>query len=199
MGNTTTVLEKAIADLRALIEEASRRGLPDANAAALATSGKSGRPSVRVVYVQSAETGGVVFFANSRSGKGKQLEENPRAAVCFFWPGMQYQVVLEGDVEMLSEADSTAYWQKCPREAQLGAWASEQTEPLHDRNQLKNQLAQFKKEFDFERAPRPDHWRAYRIHPNRIEFWPSGWHRLRARTKYQKQPDGEWTEQIENP
>ena len=199
MENMTTQIEKVMAELRTLIDEVLRRGLPDANSAALATTNKSGQPSVRVVYIQSVETSGLVFFANSRSGKGLQLEQNPQAAVCFYWPGLQHQVTLEGDVEMLSDADSSAYWSKRPREAQLGAWASEQAEPVQDKGQRKAQLSKLKKEFSFENAPRPVHWRAYRIHPTRIEFWPSGWGRLRARTLYQKRPDGTWTEQMENP
>ena len=199
MNTRTGIYEKAISDLQRLMEEARKRGLSEPDSAAFATSDKSGFPSVRMVYIQSVELRGLLIFINMLSGKGQQIQNNPRASVCFFWPGLQYQVIVDGAVEVLSEADSDLYWRKRPRDSQLGAWASEQSEKLQDKGALKKNLAAYKKLFDYKSADRPTNWRALQIRPQRIEFWKTGWNRLAARTRYQVQPNGEWTEQIENP
>lgn len=190
---------KGLSELSALVEEASRRGIADAHSAALATADKDGKPSVRTVYITAFEDGGVVFFVNSQSGKGRQLAVNPQAALCFFWPGLQKQVLLDGKVEIMSEADSDTYWKRRSRESQLGAWASEQSKPLVDKEQLKTGLGNFKSHFDYRQAPRHEHWRAYLLRPDRIELWSTGWQRLLARTRYERDPSGNWTEFVENP
>jgi pyridoxamine 5'-phosphate oxidase len=199
MDNPTGPYDKAILELQQLLTEAGKRGLPEHGAATLATADKAGHPSARVVYVISVEVDGLVIFANLRSGKGQQMQDNPHVAVCFFWPELHSQVVVEGEVDILSEADSDTYWKKRTRESQLGAWVSEQSEAPVSSRELQEKLTQAKAEFSFEQAPRPPHWRAFLVRPARIEFWKTGWHRLLARTKFQKQPGGEWTEERENP
>jgi pyridoxamine 5'-phosphate oxidase len=199
MDKPSTPYDKAIRELQQLMEEAGRRGLPEPSTATLATADASGRPSARVIYVLSIGRDGLVFFANQRSGKGQQMQSNPRVAVCFFWPTLQSQVIVEGSVELLSETDSDNYWGMRTRESQLGAWVSDQAGAAQGSQALKARLAQAKADFSFEQAPRPPSWRAYLIHPARIEFWKTGWQRVLARTKYQQQPGGEWTEEVENP
>lgn len=190
---------KGLSELRALVEEASRRGIADAHSTALATADQNGKPSVRTVYATSFEDHGVVFFVNSQSGKGLQLAANPQAALCFFWPGLQKQVLLDGRVEMLSEADSDIHWKRRSRESQLGARASEQSKPLKDKDRLKTRLGNFKSHFDYRQAPRHEDWRAYILRPDRIEFWDTGWQRLLARTRYERDQRGAWSEFVENP
>jgi pyridoxamine 5'-phosphate oxidase len=199
MNKNNRLLNQAMDEIKSLIAEAERRGLADATGASLATADADGKPSVRIVYVQQVEPDGLVFFANIHSGKGQQIQQNPRVAICFFWAGLQRQVIVEGRVSILPEAESDVYWRKRPRESQLAAWASEQSEPLGSEENLKEKLAHFKKAFDFESAPRPPHWRAFNVLPERVEFWRTGWKQLRARTRYEKQPDGGWTSEQENP
>jgi pyridoxamine 5'-phosphate oxidase len=199
MSTTEKLLHQAMDEIKALIQEAERRDIPDANGASLATADSSGKPSVRIVYVQQVDPDGLVFFANIQSGKGQQIQQNPHVAICFFWPALQRQVIVEGPVNILPEAESDVYWRKRPRESQLAAWASEQSEPLSGKGDLGEKLAHYKKEFNFESAPRPPNWRAFCVQPARLEFWRTGWHQLRARTKYEKNADGEWTTEIENP
>lgn len=199
MGNASDIPGKALAELRKLLKEAARRGLKETDCAALATAGRDGRPSVRTVYITGVEDDGVVFFANLHSGKGRQLTENPYAGVCFFWPELQKQVVVDGEVGVLSEPDSDTYWRLRPRSAQLGAWASDQAAPPKSRGELKEELVRYKRDYSFEQAPRPTDWRAWRIRPHRIEFWDTGWQRLLNRTLYRKDANGIWIEESKNP
>jgi pyridoxamine 5'-phosphate oxidase len=199
MSGATDIRDKAMVELRALLKEATRRGLKEADCAALATAGRDSRPSVRTIYVAAIEDAGIVFFANALSGKARQLGENPYAGLCFFWPSLKKQVVFDGEAEMLSETDSDSYWRLRPRSAQLGAWVSDQAQPPQTSGKLKESLARYKKEFSFEQAPRPAHWRAWRVSPYRIEFWDTGWRRLISRIRYQKDATGAWTELKENP
>ncbi len=199
MSTNIRLLNQAMNEIKSLIDEAERRGIADATGASLATADVDGKPSVRIVYVHQVEPDGLVFFANINSGKGQQIQQNPRVAICFFWAGLQRQVIIEGKVNILPEAESDVYWRHRPRESQLAAWASEQSESLTQAGGLKEKLAHYKKKFGFESTPRPEHWRAFNVQPERLEFWRTGWKQLRARTKYEKQADGEWTCVAENP
>lgn len=190
---------QAIAHLRHLIDQAYKMGEREPTAASLATADTEARPSVRIVTVARTEESGLIFFASSESGKGQQMQANPRAALCFFWPGMQEQAVAEGPVAMLDAETSDRYWAKRPREAQLGAWVSEQGAPETEGEAVKERLRSYKQEFDQQRVPRPDAWRAYRLEPDRIGFWPSGWHRLRARVDYRRDASGNWQRHRQQP
>ncbi len=193
------LLAKALRQLQHLVDEAGRRNLSDANSASLATADKDARPSVRTIYLNAIVADGLVFFVNMESGKGKQLEENPRAAMCFFWPELQEQVIVEGDVEILSGSLSDRMWLNRSRESHMAAWASDQARVDDHESTTTSRRDAVRGEHSFEGIPRPDNWKALEIHPDRFEFWQTGWRRLRARHRYQKNADGTWEEYAENP
>lgn len=194
-----TPYETALERLRRIIEEASARRVHEPAAATLATADTNGQPSARTIFIASIESAGLFFFANLKSGKGQQLTTNPYAALCFFWRELRQQVTLEGEVELLTVADSDRYWKQRFREAKLGAWASEQGAAFHGKAEIQNELSRHRKQFSGDFIPRPDNWRGFRLLPARIEFWQTGWQRLSPRVKYHRGPDGTWTVEQENP
>lgn len=198
MADKDTVYKKAIAQLASLIEEARQRGDRDVSSAALATASADARPSVRTVDVRIS-TSGLLLFANTETGKGQQMQHNPRAALCFHWPILQYQAIVEGPVALLSETESDAQWRSLPREYSLGHWASDQTQAEVEPAALKQNVQAHRQQFEWERVPRTPSWRAFEIRPDRIEFWPTGWQRLRARERYLMASDGSWAISKENP
>lgn len=190
---------QAVERLQRLIDEAAARGVQEPHTAALATADKQARPSVRTVYVVTVEEAGLLFFANLQSGKGQQLLENPRAALCFFWPQLQEQVLVEGDVVLQTSETSDSYWRRRPREAQLASWVSDQHTAAADSPELRSEARRLEQTSGFEPIPRSTNWCAFRLQPDRIEFWPSGWQRLRERLRYQKSADGQWCKVALNP
>ncbi|MDT8397615.1 MAG: pyridoxamine 5'-phosphate oxidase [Pseudomonadales bacterium] len=182
----------ALDKLNRLLTEARAHGTETAEAASLATADTSGRPSIRMITVLAVEPEGLLFFVNIQSGKGHQLIDNPRASLCFYWPLMQEQVIIEGDVEKQAEAVSDQYWHRRMRESQLAAWASEQSAPIPGKEALQEQVRSYKSKFDFDKVARHENWHAFRIVPDRMEFWPTGWQRLHERVRYLRSADGEW-------
>ena len=158
-----------------------------------------GIPSARTVYIEFFDPPGPIFFANTKSGKGIQLKANPLVALCFYWPSINLQILVDGKVDTLSPDESDKYWNSRSRESQIGAWASEQSLPSENSDELKERVLSTKKQFSFERIPRPDHWLAFQVAPSRLEFWQAGWGRLRARTKYYKDEHGQWQVVEVNP
>lgn len=199
MQDNEALYRQALQQLQQLIDEATARGVPEPHAAALATADASARPSVRTVYIVAVEEPGLLFFVNLRSGKGQQLLENPRAALCFFWRDIQEQVLVEGEVILQPAATSDSYWRRRARDAQLGAWVSRQGTPASAKAQLRQQARQLEQTLGFEPLARSALWHAFRILPERIEFWPSGWQRLRERVRYCKDADGQWSREALNP
>ena len=170
----------------------------DPTAMTLATVDAQGCPSLRTVLLKQADTRGFVFFTNSRSRKGRQLDNNPNAALCFYWHCLNQQVEAAGTVEVIPASESDEYWKTRERDKQIAAWASNQSEPLENRDLLMQQIAHYKNKFEGERIPRPPHWYGYRLIPTRIEFWKAGWHRLHERICYQKTA-GSWETVLLNP
>lgn len=194
-----TILSEAIVQLRELVDQARVRGEPESNAATLATAdATNARPSARTVYVH-LDADSVVFFVNSRAGKGQQLQWNPQAALCFFWRQIAQQVVVEGDVERLDAADSDPFWQQRPRASALGARASQSHAPDADKSALDARLRREKSDSDFAPVERPAHWLGYRLRPDRLVFWDTGWQRMRLRRSVERQIDGTWHSSARQP
>jgi pyridoxamine 5'-phosphate oxidase len=159
----------------------------------LATATPAGKPSARVVLLKQVDADGFVFYTNYRSAKAKELDENPQAALVFYWVGLDRQVRVEGRVARVSAAESDKYFSTRPRESQLGALASPQSEVIESREGLEERLSALEKEYQDREVPRPSHWGGYRLKPARIEFWENRPGRLHDRIVYDLQADGSWT------
>jgi pyridoxamine 5'-phosphate oxidase len=169
-----------------------------ATAATLATADVEGRPSARVVLVKSADSRGFVFFTNRESRKGRELETNPWAALCFFWPSLIRQIRVEGGVERVEDDESDAYFSSRPRGSQIGAWASRQSAVLPSREALEERVARVSTRYAGQTVPRPPFWGGYRLLPQRIELWHGRESRLHDRQLYER--DGEsWRESRLSP
>ena len=171
---------------------ADAAGVPLANAIALATADASGAPSVRHVLLRGITDEGFVFFTNGSSRKGRELGANPRASFTVLWRELDRQVCVRGSVTDLPSASSDAYFATRPREAQLGAWASRQSEPMAQRTELERRLEETAERFDGGDVPRPPFWGGYLLTPDDIEFWQGQPFRLHDRFRYALDGDA-WT------
>jgi pyridoxamine 5'-phosphate oxidase len=176
--------------VRRWLEEAETSGIRLANAISLATADAGGRPSIRHVLLRSIDDRGFVFYTNHGSRKGRELEENPRAAFSMYWRELDRQVSVTGDVERVSDEESDAYFATRPREARLGAWASRQSTELASREQLLQRYAEFDARYPGDDIPRPPFWGGYRIVPTAVELWQGRLHRLHDRFRYQREGGG---------
>lgn len=196
---SSTTLKKAITRLHKLIEYAWAIGEPEANAAALATTDSTNaKPSNRTIYVH-VDDDDIAFFVNAASGKGRQLEWNPVAALCFFWRNLSRQVTLEGKVERLDDKKADALWQQRSRESALAAGASKQEASPGDEVGLKRRYFEQSQRYSFSRVPRPEDWIGYRLLPDRIEFWETGWDRMRMRYLYERDFKEQWRMLVQEP
>ena len=189
---------QAIAKFKNLLERAMQTDLPEPTAMTLATTDEAGRPSARAVLLKGVDEQGFVFYTNTRSRKGRHLAARPRAALCFFWQPLKEQVLVEGDVAAVSDAEADVYWATRPRDSQVGAWASQQSEPLENRELLLERAKRYRQMYAGKDVPRPPHWSGYRLLADRIEFWTAGDARLHHRTCYKKQGEA-WTVTLLNP
>lgn len=195
----TDLLREALARFDEVFARAGEKESSEPTAVILATADGAGRPSARTVLLKGVDERGFVFYTNSSSRKGRDLRENPRAALAFFWQSVFEQVLVEGAVEPVSDAESDAYWATRRRESRIGAWASDQSAPLASRAELNARYAEHEHRFAGAEVPRPPHWRGYRVVPERIEFWRPGDHRLNERDCYERTDGGGWRKFLLNP
>jgi pyridoxamine 5'-phosphate oxidase len=173
------------------VAEAQVAGIEQADAMTLATATPDGRPSARAVLLKGVDARGFSFFTNYESRKARELEANPRAALVLLWVALHRQVRATGAVARLSEEESDAYFATRPRGSQLGAWASAQSRPLADRDELDARWAALDERYGAAAIPRPPHWGGYRIEPDEIELWQGRENRLHDRFAYTR-TDGRW-------
>ncbi|MCA9291929.1 MAG: pyridoxamine 5'-phosphate oxidase [Phycisphaerales bacterium] len=174
---------------RTWLEEAGALDLPNPNAMTLATADADGRPSARTVLLKGLDARGAVFYSNSRSRKGRELAANPRAALLFHWDALARQIRIEGSVTQVSDEESDAYYASRPRESRLGAWASDQSQPVDARKTLLARLDEARERFAGADVPRPPHWHGYRLAFERIEFWEGRDFRIHDRVVYEREGD----------
>lgn len=188
-----TVGANPISLFRRWFDEAIASGSKLPDAMTLATASKDGKPSARMVLLKGVDDQGFVFYTNYRSPKAKELEENPQAALVFYWTQLDRQVRVEGRVERVSAEESDDYFQTRPRESQLGAAASPQSEVIESRDVLETSWRELDELYRNCPVERPLHWGGYRLKPDRIEFWQNRTGRLHDRILYELQTDGSWT------
>ncbi len=180
-----------VEQFRVWFDEALKAELPEANAMTLATVDRTGRPSARIVLVKAFDARGFVFYTNYASRKGRELAENPHAALLFHWVELERQVRIEGVIEKVDAADSDAYFRERPLGSRHGAWASTQSAVLPDREFLERKVEAIAHEMGDD-PPRPPHWGGYRVRPDRYEFWQGRPSRLHDRLQYSPLDKGAW-------
>lgn len=196
----TDFLDEAIATFRDLLDAARASGDPEPTAMTLATADRDGRPSARNVLLKSFDARGFAFYTHTASQKGRELAENPRAALVLLWKQLrgQVQVRVEGRVEQVSGAEADAYFAGRDRISQIGAWASRQSETLDARATFEARIADATRAFEDRDVPRPPGWTGYRVVPDGFEFWYGAPHRLHDRVRYDLR-DGAWSKRMLYP
>ncbi|MBD3616420.1 MAG: pyridoxamine 5'-phosphate oxidase [Gracilimonas sp.] len=172
--------------------EALESGVPEPNAMILATVDANHKPKARVVLLKEVDDGSFIFYTNYSSDKGKELQQNPNASLCFMWLELERQVRIEGVTEKIPKSVSEEYFKQRPYQSQLGALASNQSEVVEGREVLEDRFDELEKKYNEGEVPMPDTWGGYRLIPEAIEFWQGRRSRLHDRVKYELQ-NGNWT------
>jgi pyridoxamine 5'-phosphate oxidase len=184
------VLPDPIDQFRIWLDEALLSGALEPTAMTLSTSDRNGKISSRTVLLKGVDKRGFVFFTNYLSRKGRELLENPNAALNFFWPELERQVCIRGVVKKVSIGESDEYFQSRPLESRIGAWASMQSSKLKNREELERRVAEYSEKFGKGDVPRPPHWGGYVLSPTEVEFWQGRRNRLHDRICYIQTADG---------
>ncbi len=176
------------------MQDAHEANVVEPTALSLGTTGADGRPRVRTVLLKGLDARGFVFFTNFGSRKGRQLGENPQASLLFPWLALERQVLVTGPVAPVDDEETLAYFQSRPRESQLAAWASQQSDIITSRTALDAGLEKIRQRFGPDEGPVsvPPFWGGYRVRPDTVEFWQGRANRMHDRFEYTRQPDGAW-------
>jgi pyridoxamine 5'-phosphate oxidase len=180
-------------------KEALHAKVLDANALTLATLTPKGLPATRTVLLKGLDSKGFQFFTNYKSQKGRELSRRPHASLLFFWKELERQVRVDGRVEKVSKAESDIYFKTRPRGSQLGAWASDQSQVIPDRDYLEGRLKFFDKKFKGRSVPRPPYWGGFRLVPQLVEFWQGRPNRLHDRIRYRLVSGSDWKRERLSP
>lgn len=193
------LLDDPIQQFQRWLNQAIEAQIPDPTAMTLATATRDGKPSARMVLLKDLDDRGLCFYTHFGSRKGKELAQNPQAALMFFWPAMDRQVRFEGAVQKVSVEQSKVYFQSRPLGSQISAGASEQSKPVASREQLEAQVQKIKEKAEITALEPPPFWGGYRLIPNRAEFWVGRPSRLHDRFEYDRQENGDWEIQRLSP
>jgi pyridoxamine 5'-phosphate oxidase len=189
-----TAAQEPFALFAAWLTEATRSEPNDPNAMALATVDKDGLPDVRMVLLKGYDADGFVFYSHTDSAKGRELAANPKAALLFHWKSLRRQVRVRGPVSRVTDAEADAYFASRPKQAQIGAWASRQSQPLESRMAFEKAIALNAAKYAIGEVPRPPGWNGWRITPQTFEFWHDRPFRLHDRIQFSRSaPDAVWT------
>ena len=182
------------------MEKAKQTEPNDPNAVALATSNKHNVPSVRMVLLKDFNKDGFVFYTNLNSRKGNELKENPNASMCFHWKSLLRQIRITGTVSLVSDDVADEYYFSRAYESRIGAWASNQSQKLENRDELINSIKEYMNKYsDKTKVPRPKHWSGWNLNPENIEFWLDGENRIHERLLYTKGQNGIWNKSLLSP